>query len=66
MMRQTENQGKCDRCATLYDIGPDGLRREGDRCNDLSLRPPAGWPRNRCKGIVRRSDQTNHTEASTP
>ena len=37
----------CSHCATVYAVS---LRPPGARCDDLSLRDPAGWPANACAG----------------
>ncbi|MEO7862146.1 MAG: hypothetical protein ABIU05_17300, partial [Nitrospirales bacterium] len=44
--------GQCDRCPTLYDVGPHGFKRIGDLCADLSMKPVSGWPDNGCLGRV--------------
>jgi len=42
--------GYCDVCTTMYNVGPSGWWRLGDRCNDLSLSPDCTDP---CPGIIR-------------
>ena len=52
--------GYCDCCTTMYGVGLHGLRRLGDRCNDLSLSRDFTDP---CPGIIRDRKRPDMPEA---